>query len=297
MRSRLILIFLILFTPLLAAAQVQGYFTKDTIKIGQPVKYYLVFRHAPATEVLFPDSKFNFYPFELVNKEFFPTTSDSTVSIDSVIYILRTFTIGKSISFALPVFIISQQDTITKKPAEDIIYVKEYIHQLTDSLQLMQDTRFNVVKKEFNYPHYIAAGAISVLVLALLYFIFGKSLTRRYRLFLVRRTYTLYLRQFQKLEREFRKNGSVTILEDAVSVWKNYLSRLENKPINTYTTTEINVLFNKDELKESLKSIDRAIYGGVISNEAETALSYLKKFSNKRFQKRKKSITNAGIKS
>jgi len=276
---------------------VQGYFTNDTIKIGQPVKYYLVFRHNPSTEVLFPDSKFDFSPFELVKKEFFPTVSDSSESKDSVIYILRSFSIGKPIAYSLPVYIISQQDTTIQKPVTDTVYVKEYIPLLTDSLKLKENTAFTPVKKEINYPYYIATALGLLVLIILLFTFFGKPLTRRYRLFLVRKTYLTYLRQFQKLEKEYRKNGSIMVLEDALSIWKNYLARLENKPINTYTTTEISILFSKEELKESLKAIDRAVYGGVISNEAETALSYLKKFSNKRFQKRKKAINNAGNKS
>ena len=295
--KQIIIILLSLIVSLLAKGQVQGYFTADTIKIGQPVKYYLVFRHAPSTEVLFPDNKFDFSPFELIKKEFFPTATDSSGSTDSVIYVLRTFDIGEPISYTLPVFILSEQDTIIKKAIADTVLVKEYIHQLPDSLKLMENTSFNVVKKEINYPYYIAGGTISLLLLFFLFVFFGKPLTKRYRLFLVRRTHVIFLRQFQRLEREYKKNGSITVIEDAVSVWKNYLSRLEDKPINTYTTTEISVLFNKEELKESLKTIDRTVYGGFITNEAETALSYLKKFSNKRFQKRKKEINNAGNKS
>jgi len=297
--KRILIIFLSFFIPLLlhAQIQVQGYFTHDTIKIGEPVNYYLVFHHPPSTEALFPDSKFDFSPFELIKKEFFPTVSDSSGSTDSVIYELRTFEIGKPISYNLPVFIILQGDTTIQKPAADTVIIKEYIIQLPDSLKLKENTSFNKIKKEINYPYYIAGAIVSTFLLLLLFFLFGKPLTLRYRLFLLRRTHTVFLRQFQKLEKEYKKEDSITVIEDVVSLWKNYLSRLENKPINTYTTTEISSQFNEDELKESLRSIDRTVYGGVVSHEAEIALSYLKKFSNKRFVKRKEEIQNAGNKS
>ena len=294
--KRILIIFLSFFVPLLLHGQIQGYFTDDTIKIGEPVNYHLVFRHSPSTEVLFPDGKFDFSPFELIKKEFFPTISDSSGSKDSVIYVLRTFDIGKPISYALPVFIILQQDTTIQKPKTDTIVVNEYINQLPDSLKLKENTSFNNVKKEINYPYYIAGTAGALLLLVLLFIFFGKPLTLRYRLFLIRRTHTVFLRQFQRLEKEYKKEDSIIVIEDIVSLWKNYLSRLENKPINTYTTTEISVQFNEEELKERLRSIDRAVYGGVVSHEAEIAISYLKKFSNKRFVKRKEEVQNVGNK-
>jgi exonuclease I len=85
---------------------------------------------------------------------------------------------------------------------------------------------------------------------------------------------------------------NVSAMETVLGEWKNYLARLEQKPINTFTTTEIISLFNKEELKESLQEVDRSIYSGIMAQDPVRALAVLKKFSNKRYKKRRKEVKN-----
>jgi CRISPR/Cas system-associated protein endoribonuclease Cas2 len=82
-------------------------------------------------------------------------------------------------------------------------------------------------------------------------------------------------------------------MENALSLWKVYLSRLEDSPINTYTTTEIIALFRQEALAEGLQIIDRSIYRGLVSGETEKAFTILKNFSDVRYQKIKIDIINA----
>jgi len=82
-----------------------GKFLSDSIKIGQPVKFSLCFKHPVDMEVFFPDSSYDYSPFEFIDKQYFPTRSDSFSSTDSVVFTLMSFEIYKVQVLTLPVFI------------------------------------------------------------------------------------------------------------------------------------------------------------------------------------------------
>src|SRR5688572_21779587 len=75
--------------------KVSGGFVKDSIQIGEPVAYYLSTSYPQSLTVLFPDSIFNFAPFEYSRKAFYPTVTSNGISRDSVIYYLATFEVDK----------------------------------------------------------------------------------------------------------------------------------------------------------------------------------------------------------
>jgi hypothetical protein len=273
-------------------AQIKGYFLKDSIKIGEPLKYSLSFSHPSETELLLPDSNYNFSPFEFISKEYFPTVTNNSISKDSAVYTLRSFEIEKNQKLSLPVFVISENDTTFLYPAADSVFLKELVPVGYGRSELMENTEYNKVERKYNYPYAIAGyGSIAVILLAAYVFL-GEPVKRRYKSFVYRRAHSNFIRTYKNLEKEFVQFKSHSSIEQALSVWKSYLSKLEDKPINTYTTTEIITLFSKEDLKISLQTIDRAIYGGLVSDEVVIALKGLRKFSNKRFLKRKKEISN-----
>jgi hypothetical protein len=287
------LILLIVLAPFFAGAQVQGVFLQDSIKIGEPVKYALSFSHTPETEILMPDSSFSYFPFEFIRKENFPTRTSKNISKDSTIYFLRTFETNKFQKLSLPVFILGNGDSTFKYPPEDTIYFKEMVRSLSDNLLLKESTQFLPVKKDFNYPYNItfAIGGITAIMISIL--TLGKPARRRYRLFIIRRIHKNFIKNYTHLENDFIISKNKSSIEQALYLWKTYISRLENKPVNSFTTTELISLYNIEDLKVGLQTIDKAIYGGLITTETESALKRLRKFSEKIFRKKKKEIINA----
>ncbi|WP_192811682.1 hypothetical protein [Pontibacter sp. BAB1700] len=79
-----------------------GSFSKDSVHIGELVRYTLVHRHPAVQEVILPDSTYNFAPFELVRQEFYPTATRAGISTDSTVYTLRTFDTSPVQSLELP---------------------------------------------------------------------------------------------------------------------------------------------------------------------------------------------------
>ncbi len=281
------------FSALAQMVKPQGNFLADSIKIGQPVKYALSYHHPKKMELFFPDSSYSFAPFEFIRKEYFPTRTRDSISIDSVVYTLRTFELKKNIELTLPVFILEQGDTTRLYSLPDRIGIRQYLSEIPDSLVLRENTRYVEVTSRYNYPYYLASLVIVILAVVLFYFILGKAVLRNYRLYMMRKNHVQFLQTFEKLQKEMETAPSLQKMETVLGEWKNYLTRLEQKPINTFTTTEIISLFNREELKEGLQEVDRAIYSGSITGDPSRALSVLKKFSNKRYKKRRKELRNA----
>ena len=290
------ILFLVMFSIGMASASAQtkpmGNFLMDSIKIGQPVNYALSFHHSSKVELLFPDSSYQFYPFEFISKKYFPTESKDSLSLDSVIYTLRTFEVKKTLELSLPVFIIDQGDTGKLFSTTDKIDIQQAFAVVPDTLIFKSDANYKKVNLVYNYPYYFTAAVIGFILLILFYFIFGKAVLRNYRLYIIYKNHVQFLRAFDKLHKELEFSPNLLAMEKILGEWKDYLTKLEQKPINTFTTTEIIALFNKEELKENLQKVDRSIYSGSITGEPHIALFVLKKFSNKRYKKRRKELRN-----
>ncbi len=110
----------------------KGAFLVDSAKIGEQIPYSLSIRYPKQMEFLFPDSNYNFFPFEFISKDFFITHTDSLGSVDSAIYYLATFEIEPVQKLFLPVFMISQGDSVVLSPPADSIYLKALINQIPD---------------------------------------------------------------------------------------------------------------------------------------------------------------------
>ncbi|MBX9851924.1 MAG: hypothetical protein K2X86_09215 [Cytophagaceae bacterium] len=269
-----------------------GRFLSDSAKLGQSIKYSLSVKHDAGLQILFPDSSFNYYPFELIAKEYYPTATNNNSSLDSAIFILRTFELEPAQSLALPVYVFSDNDSIAIYSKKDSIGLKEYISGIPSLLTIKEQTAYNKVPLEINYPYILFYLAVCLVIGFIIFFLFGKTIKRRYRLYKIRADHMHFIRNFQKALNNFSHSDKTLAIEQALTLWKSYLTRLENIPINTYTTTEIINLYNKEDLKHSLNIIDRAIYGGLITQEADKALSTLKRFSNRTYYKRKREILN-----
>ena len=294
MLNKIILYSIVFFSTVSSFAQTKpkGTFLVDSIKIGEPVEYSLAFKHSKNIELFFPDSSYQFSPFEFISKKYFPTSTKDSLSLDSVVYTLRTFEVRNSLELAMPIFLIEHGDTVRLYSTSDKINIKQYLSNAPDTLIFKSDSGYTLVDKKYNYPYYSAGLVFMIVFFILFYFIFGKAVLRNYRLYVIYTNHVQFLRTFDKLQKELQLSPNLLSMEKILGEWKNYLTKLEQKPINTFTTTEIIALFNKEELKENLQKVDRSIYSGNITGDPDLALLVLKKFSNKRYKKRRKELKN-----
>ncbi|WP_028982294.1 hypothetical protein [Sporocytophaga myxococcoides] len=293
MKRYLVLILIIIFPSFLKSQTLppDGFFQEDSVQIGSPFRFALSLSYNANEQVLFPDSNYNFKPFELIGKNYFPTKTLNGISKDCVIYIFETFKTDSIQKLSLPVFYIRNGDSVKMYSQPDSVAIIQNIKTLADQ-RLLSDTQYSSVKRTINYPLILGIAAIVFFFLFLFYMLFGKAIVRSYKLYVIRKAHLTFLRNFEKHEKEFKTENDPDIVERALNLWKVYLTRLENIPVNTYTTTEIIDLYKQEDLQQGLQDIDRAIYGGLVSAAPARSLTILKKFTNKRFLEVKNKLSN-----
>ena len=67
------------------------FFSKDSIKIGEPIFLTSVLSYDKKLEIVQPDSSYNYNPFEYIDKFIYPSKIYNGKIFDSTIYYLRTF--------------------------------------------------------------------------------------------------------------------------------------------------------------------------------------------------------------
>ncbi|MBO9700842.1 MAG: hypothetical protein J7604_11580 [Sporocytophaga sp.] len=293
MKRYLALILIIIFPSLLKSQTLppDGFFQEDSVQIGAPFGFALSLTYNAQEQVLFPDSNYNFKPFDLIGKNYFPTKTLNGISKDCVVYILETFKTDSIQKLSLPVFYIRNGDSLKIYSQPDSVTIIQNIKTLAGQ-RLLSDTQYSSVKRTINYPLILGVAAIVFFFLFLFYMLFGKAIVRSYKLYVIRKAHLTFLRNFEKHEKEFKAENDPDIVERALNLWKIYLTRLENIPVNTYTTTEIIDLYKQEDLQQGLQDIDRAIYGGLVSAAPTRSLTILKKFTNKRFLEVKNKLSN-----
>ncbi|MDB5260858.1 MAG: hypothetical protein JWQ14_139 [Adhaeribacter sp.] len=276
----------------------QGIFQDDTVKLGQELKYLFYYRHRPNDEIIFPDSTFNFSPFEYVSRQYFPTRTVNGWSLDSAVYIFRTFSIDPVQTLALPVFALQNQDTITvsSQPAE--VYLQQLVKGPIEAAQLKDQTALVPIPERFNFAYWLIASGVLVLLTVLIWILFGQKIITQYRLYVLRKAHQAFINKFNIFIDRFNKSESLQIVEQAITLWKNYLTGLEGNAINSFTTKEIAAYYNDDEdVTTALRLFDKAIYGNIVSDKSsETIIAFflLHHFADRRYEFVKKIIKHAG---
>ncbi|MES2387530.1 MAG: hypothetical protein V4543_05980 [Bacteroidota bacterium] len=257
---------------------VSGKFHSDTVKIGQPIVYTLVLKHPAGTQALFPDSSWNYEPFELSSRNWFRTTTDTGgIATDSVRYTLLSFSTDSAQSLALPVFYLGNgTDSNAVFSSADTVLLRSAIKNADTDSPLIADTEFREVKQRINYPYLLLGFGAVTIALILLNAFLGRPVQRAVRRVLLGRRHRIFLAAFERLENLALREKSGKRVENSLNLWKKYIERLDGVPYSTYTTKEMATAIPDDErLKRTLQTIDRCVYGGqneVISEEIFTEL-------------------------
>ncbi|WP_367913800.1 hypothetical protein [Leadbetterella sp. DM7] len=271
-----------------AAQKPRAVFFEDSVTVGKETRMAMSYLHSSKSDIVFPDSSFDFSPFRYVSSELYETRTVEGKSLDSVIYTLVTYDLD-SVLFVKPyIRNLRTGETIYADPAK--VYLKFSITGENIREPRVKET-VNVfrVRKEVNLPKitYYVLGflALGFLVIAF----FGDWLRKKYRLWKFDRTHQRFLSDFRKMAMSPKSLGNN---ERALKEWKIYLEELENEPVSTMSTSELGKLYENERLESALKMFDSAIFGGVISEDMPLAYRVLQDFSVKRYRQ----IRKTGIK-
>lgn len=279
---------LFIFSSLITFSQdlkVNGYFLEDSIKIGIGSPYVLTCEYPRTIDIVFPDSLYDYSPYELGEKWFATTRSNETHSFDSAIYYLLSFEIDSIQYFNLPVFQLVGKDSIPIQTNQDSIALKHLVTELPDSvaaeaMPLVENTNYRYVDLALNYP-YIAIGILIVIILLIItYLVFGKSIKKWFKLRSLRKKYDEFLEKYAKQK---EKVSDTTSVEHLLYIWKHYLEKLEKQPYTKMTTKELIAIEPFDRIETVLKSLDRSIYS---KNHTVDELTYneILKYTEDRFE-------------
>ena len=237
-------------------------------------------------EFLFPDSNYNFFPFEFISKDFFITRTDSLRSVDSAIFYLSTFEIEPIQKLFLPVFMISQGDSIVLYPPVDSIHLKALIDQLPDSLNIKANSEYSEVFFDFNYPYLLIGVGGFMLLVVVGFLIFGKSIKRQYLLFRLKRNHRRFIQKFYLLIADLKSREGSLNAEKMLVTWKKYMEKLENIPYTKLTTKEIVSYPDNNSINDSLKDVDKSIYGSIKIEKLYESFENLEYFTEERYNTR-----------
>ncbi|MBC7389332.1 MAG: hypothetical protein H7329_08990 [Opitutaceae bacterium] len=257
-------------------------FLSDSILVGEPTKVIFYFKHDSSEEIVFPDSNSNYAPFEFINKQFFTTRTLNGISTDSVVYTLALYEVEGTHSLSLPVTLYLNKDTLKISSEKDSVSIIPLITQVSDTLKLKSNTYHIPLENDFNYLIVLISIAALILIVVLAYLFFGKQILRQVKKYRDKIAHGLFVSSYTSL---ISNLNTPQKMEEAVSLWKKYIERIENKPFTTYTSTEIALNLKNENLKKNLQNIDGAIYGGRSSSVAQVDFSILLEVANDLYKK------------
>ncbi len=295
MSDKYFIFFFVIFNCLLISSNSHGQkptgrFLGDSVELGRPIDYALSYRHDPSAEVFFPDTTYNFYPFEIIRRNIFPTRTTNNASLDSVVYTLVTFDITKNQKLNLPIYLLAKRDCTLVYSLADSVFLKEMIVTSLDSLTLKTDTKLLSLSQQVNYPKILTYLLGLLGVSLVIYAFFGRIIRKQYRLFLFGRRH----KDFQANYRKFTR----TTLDDitigkALVLWKKHLEWLEKRPYTSYTSKEIIARLPSERLEEALREVDSAIYGGILSTQMPLAMNILLDKATELYQNRREELAES----
>lgn len=276
----------------ISAAQdvkVRGGFFLDSLRVGDQTGFYLTAEYPANLNIAFPDSTFNFGPFEFISKQYFPTETTSGQSYDSVIYYLSTFEIEPLQMLSLPVFQLNEHDSTIYSTDIDTVSLIELAKNLPDTVTaqnvpLRQNTVYENVARHFNYPVLIISLAALMVIAVIVWAGFGKKIRKHFKLKKMFRAHQRFLDAYNQQVETIKAAFSATQTEHALAHWKKYMEQLESRPYTKLTTRETVRMENNEVLGKNLHSIDGAIYGH--NTRVIESLESLKQFADQRFSKK-----------
>lgn len=270
-----------------------GFFLKDSVKIGESVPYSLSYKDRKNRPVIFPDSLYDFSPFELLKKQYFDTQSDSINSIDSAVYYLATFEIDTVQRLSVPVFLYVGEDSLQLYSLMDSITLDQVVTQMPDSVSLAETSAYMPVSLQFNYPYWVIGLIILGIAALIVMLVWGNQIQKRIKLYRLNKQLIKFKEQFDIEIEQLNADTTKLKIEAVLKFWKGYMERLEKIPYTKLTTKEIVLVQKSSSLDETLKSIDKNIYSPVEVTALQNDFEFLKDYSEDRYNHVTEVIKNA----
>ncbi len=285
------LVFLISLSSFAQSVQVEGYFTQDSAKLGERVGFVLKARYPESTQLMFPDSAFDFSPLILLEKKTFISQTKEGETLDSAVYYLSNFSLDPSVFLSLPVFELNRYDSLTYFSNEAELKLKLTLDSIPEQLVFQENNVYQPIETSFNWllAGLVAGGVIILLGgFALLFAKRIKALFKRNR---EKLRWIQFQRKWKKLTVLLEQNPALELADEVIGLWKGYLESITDLPFQEWTSSEIAEALDDKEIFKALRSIDMIIYAGKEA-KSEEATSYLFEVAKTKYQEKLTHIRN-----
>jgi hypothetical protein len=263
--------------------EVSAYFLKDSASLGERVGYVLKVKHPEASQVIFPDSTYDYSPFVLLEKQTFISSTQDGKTMDSTIYFLSNFSLGSRVYLTLPVYELVNYDSITHFPNEAGIQLKLLLDSIPEQPIFRENNIYQPLKKELNWIFVTILIVGIVGFFALLYLIFAKRIQAIWRAHKEKRQWIHFEQQWIAKITLLENAPSTALADEVIGWWKSYMERITGLPIKEWTSSEISENLNDKKILESLRSIDMIIYAGKSAKNDPTR-NYLLEVAKEKYQ-------------
>lgn len=269
-------------------------FLSDSTQVGYEVRYFLSAQYPADIQVIFPDSTFNYSPFEFRKKKFFPTKTSQGVSYDSVVYYLTTYEIDRHQILKLPVFKINTTDSILFLSNADTLLIQQLVRSLPDSLTRDLPVRATIgyqkVSQQINYLLILIVVCLLLMIGVAISFMFGTRIQKYFQIKKMRRAHQQFIDTYNRQINELTTRYSRAHTEVTVGTWKKYMEKLDQRPYTKLTTRETLQIEKTDKIGKNLRQLDSAIYG--FNTDVIEHLEQLRGFADERFSKKLEEINH-----
>jgi len=268
-------------------------FSKDSIRIGEPVMLSLSVSYPSKTQILFPDTSFFYGTFDLRKKDYYTTRTIGELSRDCVVYELTTFELDSIQTLQLPVFEFSEFDSTRWFSNEVRLFVKPvFSGPLPQNPVVQEDLTFLAIAKQINYPYILIGLGIVILLILVVNIFFDRPIQKFIYLFLEQRRHTAYLRSFDRFKLQLEGNLNIENMERLLNSWKKYIQRVDGNPYTSLTSMEIFKILQDPVLRDVLQEVDRWIYGGMEMKDFQHNIEVVKQVSIQLYLQKREAIKN-----
>ncbi len=281
--SQILILFLFPVIAFCQQIEVNGYFMRDSAKLGERVGYILKVKHPEATQIIFPDSKFDYSPLVLLEKKTFMSSTSEGTTQDSTIYYLSNFSLEPSIFLTLPVYELVRYDSVTYFPNEAELTLKLTLDSIPEQPVFQENNVYQPLEKSLNWIMVaILIGGILILI-GILYLLFAKRINKIWRERNEKRRWKQFEKKWKIKTAQLEQSPTIEIADEVIGLWKGYMESITGLPIKEWTSSEISEKLDDIKVFESLRPIEMIIYAGK-SPENDQSRDYLLQVAKNKYQ-------------
>jgi hypothetical protein len=291
-RIGVLLLFLGLsFSSLAQSVQVEGYFTQDSARVGERVGFVLKARYPETTQLIFPDSTFDFAPLILLEKKTFISHTEEGTTLDSAVYYVSNFSLEPSVYLSLPVYELNRYDSVTYFSNEAELKLKLTLDSIPEQPVFQDNNVYQPLEKNFNWLLAALITGAVVVVIGGLFLLFNNRIKSIFKKNREKLRWIQFERKFKRLSALLAQKPALELADEVIGLWKGYLESITDLPFQEWTSSEISEALSDQETFKALRTIEMIIYAGREAG-TEDATKYLLEVAQGKYQEKLTQIRN-----